>query len=249
MIALNHFANNASPDGYTLLATASSMFTIAPIFTPELVSHNGVNLITTLSAGPVVLISSKDSKYKTFDDFRKDVQQNATPVIAVPSLFFRASAEYIANKISKDTRITTAMYKGGPEAVKDVMGGHAQLAVVQLSVVAPLIETNKFNVLAISGDRRLEALPNVPTFTEKVKGINPKIEASWGIALPNGASSEVQKFYSNFFTQVARQEETRKLFVQYFMIIPKAYIGREAFDRRLAEETEMWNSVLHRVKP
>jgi len=247
MIALNHFANNSPADGFTLFATASSMFTVAPLFTPETVAHNGVIPITTLSAGPIVLVASRDSSIKTFDDFKKTVQQNTTPPIAVPSLFFQAGAEYIATKINKNATITTAMYKSGPDALRDIVGGHAQLGVIQLSVVAPMLTSDKISILAISGETRLDTLTNVPTFSEKIKGINPRIEASWGIALPLGTPPEIQKFYNDFFLQVAQQESTKKALAVNYMIIPKNYLGRQAFDKRIAEETEMWSSVLHRI--
>ena len=247
MIALNHFANTSPADGFTLFATASSMFTIAPLFTPEIITHKGVSPITTLSAGPIVLVASKESSIKTFDDFKKVVQQNTTPPIAVPTLFFQASAEYIATKINKNATISTVMYKSGADALRDVVGGHAQLGVMQLSILAPMLDSDKIIVLAISGEQRLETLTSVPTFAEKIKGINPRIEASWGIALPKGASLEIQKFYNDFFLRVAQQESTKKTLASYHMIIPKTYLGKEAFDKRIAEETEMWSSVLYRI--
>ena len=92
-IAMNHFANTAKPDGYTLWATASSLFTIAPIATPELIQNKGVDLITTIAAGPMVLISSKESGIKTIEDFRKDLRSKRNDLnIATPSLFFEVAA-------------------------------------------------------------------------------------------------------------------------------------------------------------
>lgn len=248
MIALNSFANTAPADGYTLLATASSMFTIAPVFTPELVSHQGINLVTTISAGPVVLVANSESSIKTIDDFKKSVLQNTTPAIAVPTLFFQASSQYIATAINKNATVTTAMYKSGSDALRDVVGGHAQLGVMQLSVLAPMLESKKITILAISGSQRLASLPDVPTFAEKIKSINPKIEASWGIALPKGTTPEVQKFYNDFFLKVAQQESTKKTLSTFHMIIPKSYLGKEAFEKRIAEETDMWTSVIHRIE-
>jgi len=38
IVALNYFSNNVKPDGYTLFATASSMFTLAPLVSPEILN-------------------------------------------------------------------------------------------------------------------------------------------------------------------------------------------------------------------
>jgi tripartite-type tricarboxylate transporter receptor subunit TctC len=245
MIALNHFVNHAPADGYTLFATASSMFTISPILTPELVPSKNLELISTLAAGPIVLVSSKSSKIKTFDDFKQAVLSNTEPVVAVPTPFFQASAEYIAWKISNTEKISVAMYKSGPDVLRDLLGGHVEIAILQLSAIGSYIDGNKINILASSGENRL--LKDVPTFSEKLNKFNPKLEASWGIALPKGTPEDIKKFYSDFFLKVAQQESTKNKFAQEYLIIPKNYLGKEAFEFRLKEESEMWALILQRI--
>lgn len=249
-IAMNYFANTVKPDGYTLWATASSLFTIAPIATPELIQNNGVDLITTISAGPMVLVSSKESNVKSIEDFRKDLLSGNRDIsVAVPTLFFEVAARYLVNQVAKDSKAFPLVgYKSGADAIRDVLGNHVKYGVLQLAVAAPFIDSDKINIIAISGENRFSTLPNVPTFGEKIKGFHPRIEASWGLALPKGADPSVQKFYQDSITSIARRPETRAKLQQGFMIIPENYIGKFAFEKRIAEETILWKEILTNMK-
>lgn len=249
-IAMNHFANTAKPDGYTLWATASSLFTIAPIATPELIQNKGVDLITTISAGPMVLVSSKESGIKTIEDFRKDIRSGKKDTtIATPSLFFEVAARYLVGKISKNKTDTILVnYKSGTDAIRDVLGNHVRYGVLQLSAAAPFVNSDKINIIAISGEHRFPILPNVPTFGEKIKGFHPKVEASWGLALPKGTDPAIHKFYHDILTEIARKIETRARLQTSFMIIPESYIGKKSFEKRIAEETVLWKEILQNIK-
>lgn len=249
-IAMNYFSNTVKPDGYTLWATASSLFTIAPIATPELIQNKGVDLITTIAAGPMVLVSSKESNIKTIEEFRKDISSGNKDIgIATPSLFFEVAARYLVDQLSKNTKdIPLVNYKSGSDAVRDVLGNHVKYGVLQLAAAAPFVESDKLNIIAISGEKRFPTLPNVPTFSEKIKGFRPQIEASWGLALPNGAEPSVHKFYHDIINDIAKQSMTRARLQSSFMIIPDNYIGKTAFEKRINEESILWKEILTKMK-
>jgi tripartite-type tricarboxylate transporter receptor subunit TctC len=247
---MNHFANTAKPDGYTLWATASSLFTIAPIATPELIQNKGVDLITTISAGPMVLVSSKESGIKTIEDFRRDIRSGKKDtIIATPSLFFEVAARYLVSKVSENKTDTILVnYKSGADAIRDVLGNHVRYGVLQLSAAASFINSDKINIIAISGEHRFPILPNVPTFGEKIKGFHIKVEASWGLALPKGTDPAIHKFYHDTITEIAKRIETRARLQTSFMIIPESYIGKQAFEKRITEETVLWKEILQTIK-
>lgn len=249
-IAMNYFANTVKPDGYTLWATASSLFTIAPIATPELIQNKGVELITTISAGPMVLVSSKESGIKTIEDFRKDIRSSKKDtIIATPSLFFEVAARYLVSMVSKNKTDTILVnYKSGADAIRDVLGNHVRYGVLQLSAAAPFVNSDKINIIAISGEHRFPILPDVPTFGEKIKGFHTKVEASWGLALPKGTDPAIHKFYHDTLTEISRRIETRARLQTSFMIIPESYIGKQAFEKRIAEETVLWKEILQTIK-
>ncbi len=245
IVALNYFSNNVKPDGYTLFATASSMFTLAPIVSSDILKNNGVDLITTIAAGPIVLVSNKQSNVKTLKQFQDDLLKNDNSIsIASPSLFFEYASRYLIKESTKQSiNVPIVNYKSGSDAIKDVLGGHVKYGVLQLSVATPFINSGDINIIAISGEKRFVNLPNTPTFSEFFPNFNSNLEASWGIALPKNTDPKIYKFYHDFFTKVAREEETKEKLLKTFMIIPNNYVGKKSFENRIANESIMWKSI------
>ena len=245
IVALNYFSNNAKPDGYTLLATASSMFTLAPIISSDILKNNGVDLITTIAAGPMVLISNKQSNVKSLKQFQDDLLKNDNSIsIASPSLFFEYASRYLIGESTKQSiNVPIVNYKSGPDAIRDVLGGHVKYGVLQLSVATPFINSDDINIIAISGEKRFTGLPNTPTFSEFFPNFNSNLEASWGVALPKNTDPKIYKFYHDFFTKISKEEETKEKLSKTFMIIPNNYIGKKAFENRIANESTMWKSI------
>jgi tripartite-type tricarboxylate transporter receptor subunit TctC len=245
IVALNYFSNNAKPDGYTLLATASSMFTLAPLVSSEILKNNGVDLITTIAAGPIVLVSNKQSNIKTLKEFQNDLLKNDNSVsVASPSLFFEYASRYLIKESTKQSvNVPIVNYKSGSDAIKDVLGGHVKYGVLQLSVATPFINSGDINIIAISGEKRHANLPNTPIFSEFFLNFNSNLEASWGVALPKNTNYKIHKFYHDFFTKIAKEEETKEKLLKTFMIIPINYVGKKAFENRITNESAMWKSI------
>jgi tripartite-type tricarboxylate transporter receptor subunit TctC len=63
-------------------------------------------------------------------------------------------------------KLQQVAYKGGGPAIVDLLGGHVQVAFSNPATAVPLVRTGRLRGLATTGDKRLESLPQVPTFTE-----------------------------------------------------------------------------------
>jgi len=81
-------------------------------------------------------------------------------------------------------------YKGTPPALTDLIGGQVQLSFIVPLSVAPHIKSGRLKAIAISGETRLPALPQVPTFTEAgLPGFDVKF---WfGVLAPAGTPKEI----------------------------------------------------------
>jgi tripartite-type tricarboxylate transporter receptor subunit TctC len=62
--------------------------------------------------------------------------------------------------------LTPVAYKGGGPALQDLVGGHIPAAFLDIAVAKAQINAGKVRPLAVTGPRRWQALPNVPTFLE-----------------------------------------------------------------------------------
>jgi tripartite-type tricarboxylate transporter receptor subunit TctC len=81
------------------------MFTLAPLVSSEILKNNGVDLITTIAAGPIVLVSNKQSNIKTLKEFQNDLLKNDNSVsVASPSLFFEYASRYLIKESTKQSK-------------------------------------------------------------------------------------------------------------------------------------------------
>jgi tripartite-type tricarboxylate transporter receptor subunit TctC len=61
---------------------------------------------------------------------------------------------------------THVAYKGGGPAMTDLMGGHVQALLISSTLAAPQVAAGKVKALAVTSDKRMAKIPNVPTFAE-----------------------------------------------------------------------------------
>src|SRR5581483_2972380 len=69
-------------------------------------------------------------------------------------------------KLSSGTQIANIPYKGGVQAVTDMLGGRVQMNIGTISTLAPLVRQGKLRALAVTSAARNLELPDVPTMAE-----------------------------------------------------------------------------------
>jgi tripartite-type tricarboxylate transporter receptor subunit TctC len=175
----------AEPDGYTLLLTDSS-FVINPGLHPRLPFDALRDFV------PVSMLATGSSALLVHPSLPvRSLQELLAYARAHPGALSYASggngtgphlaAELV--KIAAGVEMTHVPYRGTGPATNDVVAGHVKLMFNGVSAAKPHVEAGRLIALAVTGERRNPALPDVPTFTEQ--GL-PGIEASshWGVLLP-----------------------------------------------------------------
>jgi tripartite-type tricarboxylate transporter receptor subunit TctC len=69
-------------------------------------------------------------------------------------------------KYATGTDITNIPYKGGAQAIPDILGGRVQMNIGTISTLAPLVRQGKLRALAVTSATRNAELPDVPTMAE-----------------------------------------------------------------------------------
>ncbi len=81
-------------------------------------------------------------------------------------------------------------YKGGGPALADLVAGQVQMYFGPPIIVIPFIKSGRIKAIAVSGEHRLSALPQVPTFTEAgLPGLDAKVW--YGILAPAGTPKDI----------------------------------------------------------
>jgi len=93
------------------------------------------------------------------------------------------------NKV-RDLNVTHVPYRGGAQGVNDVVGGHLDMFYGGVAVGKSAIASGMVKPLAVTGDKRSAALPDVPTFKEA--GVPEFDLASWTVMLaPKGTPADI----------------------------------------------------------
>ncbi len=198
----------AKPDGYTLL-TNSSAHTIASSIYSNLSYHPANDFAAVGSMGnvPNVLIISPSKGIKTLSDFvakakAKPGSFNFASVgvgsaVHLSAERFRVSAGYEAVHVP---------YKGGAEALTEVIAGRIDYYFCPIATALPHIRDGRLLALAVSSPARAASLPNVPTTLES--GFPDSDYTFWiGTFAPRGTAPEiVQRLYREM--QIAMKEPT-----------------------------------------
>jgi tripartite-type tricarboxylate transporter receptor subunit TctC len=104
-----------------------------------------------------------------------------------------ASTAFIGAELFRQTaklEMTHVPYKGSPEAQTSVMRNDAQMFFTLWNVGSDLIQAGKLKALAVTTDKRLPTLPNVPTFAEA--GMPEFSYDAWfGLLAPSGTPAAI----------------------------------------------------------
>jgi tripartite-type tricarboxylate transporter receptor subunit TctC len=185
-------AMRATPDGHTLYVGYTSETVVVPQIskTHKYSVLDDFEPIAITGLVPVVLTVSKNVKADNLADFFTEVRAN-------PGKFTfgggHGSPPHIMgawmNKI-RGLDVRHVPYRGGAQAVNDMVGGHIDMFYGGIAVSKAAIESGTVKALAITGDARSAAVPNLPTFKEA--GVPEFDLASWTVMLaPKGMPAEI----------------------------------------------------------
>ena len=161
-------AMTAEPDGYTLLFSNSPTHFIAPLVNKSLAYDPLKDFVpvATIASGSLMLVIAPEVPARTLAEFIAYAKANpdklnfgfgqGTLPQLVGEMFKRATGTQIAN----------IPYKGGAQAVTDMLGGRVQMNIGTISTLGPLVREGKLRALAVTSATRNAELPDVPTMAE-----------------------------------------------------------------------------------
>ena len=183
----------AKPDGYTLLLGNIGTQAINPSLYAKLPydadkAFAPVSLVAEL---PLAMMVNPALPAKTASEFI--ALAKSKPGQLSYSSSGAGSAPHLAAEIFKDqtgTFVLHVPYRGGGPAIADLLAGHVQLSFMTVLEASGHIKGGKLRALAVTGDKRVQALPDVPTLAESVvPGFNA---ISWiGLLAPAGTPPDV----------------------------------------------------------
>jgi tripartite-type tricarboxylate transporter receptor subunit TctC len=174
---------NAAPDGYTLV-----MASTAAITEKNIVKLAPVALVSAEAYTVVVNASVPIANVRELIAYAK-----ANP----GKLHFGSSgigaASHLSGELFKAEAgidLVHVPYKGTGQALTDLLGGQIELMFAPTQTVIPQIKSGRLRAIAVTGERPLDALPNLPTVTSS--GLPGYTAQGWfGLLAPKGTPPAV----------------------------------------------------------
>jgi tripartite-type tricarboxylate transporter receptor subunit TctC len=162
------FVAKADPDGYTLLVN-SNAHTISPSLYPKLSYHPARDFASVVPLGisPNVLVVSPTKDFKAVAGLVAAAK--AKPgALNFSSVGIGTATHMSAERFrfSAGIQVVHIPFKGGAQAMAEVMAGRVDFFFGPVGLVLPHIQSGKLAALAVNGAERAAALPNVPTLRE-----------------------------------------------------------------------------------
>jgi tripartite-type tricarboxylate transporter receptor subunit TctC len=232
----------AAPDGYTLLFTAQGplvvnqyLFDKIP-YEPEKFTPVSLVMVaySALMANPKVPA--------------QNVQELIAYAKANPNKLNYASqgigtaAHLIAElfKSMAGVQINHIPYRGSGPALNDLVAGHVDLMFGELAPSYQYIQSGQLRALAVSSDKRIANLPDVPAVAEVVPGFT--VTSWWGIVAPPGMPPELTRKISDAVGEVMKQPEVSGKLTAMSMVSTGSTSAE--FSKFINEEAKRWGDVI-----
>lgn len=235
----------AAPDGYTLLASSLAMVVV-----PFILSKPGFDPLADLKP-----ISSTGTSVQTL------VMSPALPILTVSDLVSYARAKpneiraahagigtsphlgLVALMQAADIQLLMVPYRGAAQAISDVVAGHVGMLMTAPSTSIALARDGKVRVLGVTGDKRLTALPEVPTLKESGFHLKSFDAGVWfGLSAPAGTPDGIVAKLQAAVEKAVQEAEVRDTLAKSDIVTHSS--TPQAYGQLIAEQLVMWRDVI-----
>jgi len=242
------YVANAKPDGYTVMMALSSISIIPEaekLFERKSpYQMNQFAPIALISADPTVLVVRTDSPWKTVKDLVEDAKKRPGKISFSSSGIYgtlHMAMEMFAQ--AADIKLWHVPYTGGGPAMNALVGGHVDALASGPSAVIGQIKGGKLRPLATWGDKRLAALPDVPTFKEL--GYDVEFYIWSGLFAPAGTPAPVMAALRSAAKQAVEDPEFKAIMAK--IETPINYLDAPEFQKFWDKDASMLAAAVKRV--
>ena len=236
----------SEPDGYTLMISNSPTHFIAPlvnkVFTYDPLKDFAP--VAMVASGGLMLVIAPDVPAKTIQELVAYARANPGKLNfgfgqgTLPQLVGEMF------KLASHTDIANIPYKGGIQAVTDMLGGRVQMNIGTISTLAPLVREGKLRALAITSATRNPELPDVPTMAES--GL-PDVASvtTYGLFGPAGMPKDAISRLNAAVNESLKSEELRAA-IRRIGFEPQPG-SPEDFTKLLTSEMKVWIPIVQKT--
>ena len=236
-------AAKALPDGYTLLMVDTS-FTTNPALYGKLPFDPVKDFapVSLVASAPVILVvhpSVPIRNVKEFVALAKARPGELNFASGAPGSSTHLGGELLKSVAKVD--VVNIPYKGTGQAITDVLGGQVGMMFAGISTIRQHVRAGKLRAIAVTGEKRAAAMPEVPTFVESgLVGVDSG--TYWGCLAPAATPRDiVNKVSAALHTVVESADVKPRLEERGYTVIGSV---PERFGENIRTEIAKWAKVI-----
>lgn len=177
----------AAPDGYTLLMGANGPIAINPSLYKSMPvdTEKDFSPVSMVAASAMVLVVHPSVTAGSVKDLIQMAKNRPGQINYASS--GSGSTAHLSSELFRSmagVRLTHVPYKGAGPALTDLVGGQVQTMFTGISSTLPYVKAGKLKAIAVSSEKRLAILPDVPTVAEDLPGY--EVLTWYGVFAPAG---------------------------------------------------------------
>ncbi len=237
----------AAPDGYTMgvvIAAYAANTTLYPKLPYD--PRKDIAAVSLIGLSPLVAAVNNEAPFKTAAELVAYAKRHPGKVSFGSS--GSGSAAHLTTEYLKaltGSYMVHIPYRGAAAALTDLMGGQIQLFLDAASGLIAPGKAGKVRLIGVASDKRLPALPEVPTFIEQ--GVAGFTGSTWaGLLAPAGTPKDIAKRVSDEVARIVRLDDVKSRLEQ-MGTIPVGGTPEE-FQSFIDTETAKWGKVIRDAK-
>jgi tripartite-type tricarboxylate transporter receptor subunit TctC len=237
-------AANAEPNGYTVGATASELAFLYQYGTTE-VRPDDFKGVMRYALNPHIFWVSAESPYETIDDVISAAEDGETINVSTSGTggVYHLAFAGMALEAGVQDQFTNVPYDGGATAVQAAVAGETDMAVSVFQEGASQAESGRLRPIAVAGEERVEAIPDVPTLREQ--GIDWTSASHLGLAVPAETPDDQVQTLADCYKEAFDTEEFQQAMEEQNLTL--SYMPPEEFDQYLRSLSDRYGRVIEEV--
>jgi tripartite-type tricarboxylate transporter receptor subunit TctC len=238
-LAWTKFAQ-AKPDGYTVCGINIPHIILQPLSQKDAAfKTEDLKPLCLFESTPIGLAVKKDSKINSLKEFIEYAKANPGKITV--GISGKLSGHHMASlQLEKMTNIklTLVTFTGAAPQVTALLGGHVEAITGNSSDLVGY--ATQMKILAIGTEKRMDTLPNVPTFQEQGMKFYPRIDR--GVAVPKNTPADITAKLERAFLDTVNMPEYHTKILQAGFV-PMGLNSQQSM-KYIGEETEIFKKLL-----
>ncbi len=246
--AVTLVAKQSAPDGYTMLLGSVGHLSFAPAIERSLAYDPRKDLapVSLAAVQPFVIAAARGFAPNNIQELIAAAK--AKPDSITYGTGGSGSATHLGVELlamNSGIKLVHVAYKGSNPAVTAAMSGEIQIALAGLATLLPHVKANRLKALAVTGAKRTQFAPEVPTVAES--GVPGYAYDVWyGLVLPGGTPRAIVNKTSAEIARLLASGEVSKRFAAAG--VEPTTNSPEAFAAMIAQEIPKWQKVVKEAK-